>query len=78
MAGNGYCLRYHIDTRIAAFGAVMTTEMTKTQYDIALVRQALKIAAQAKPTPVWECENALPAFERMAELIDHYVPKGIP
>lgn len=43
----------------------MTTKTTKR--DIDAVRQALQIAARAKPTPIWECEDALPSFERLAE-----------
>jgi hypothetical protein len=49
--------------------------VTTTDGDIRAVRQAMQIAAKAKPSPVWECEHALPAFERLVELIDNYVPK---
>jgi hypothetical protein len=44
----------------------MPESQTTTYDDIQTVREALTIAAHAKPNPVWECEYAIPAFNRIA------------
>jgi hypothetical protein len=35
-----------------------------------VVREALMIASKAKPTPVWECENALLALKALIQQRD--------